>query len=174
VSALSVFTLVWGIGREAGLPDSSPWKTAFAVFLLALALLEISGIRIRRSLFRRQTPKELPIRYGARLGPFLWGLDTGSVVSTYRVSLASWAALLVVLMGASGPIVGLSYALAFCVPLAVLTIAPTLGSRPSWALAGVPTHDLVHRLLARSSATVLLGAVLMVAWATTALLSIPY
>jgi hypothetical protein len=38
----------------------------------------------------------------------------------------------------------------------------------------VPTHDLTHRLLARSSATVLLGAVLMVAWATSALLSIPY
>jgi hypothetical protein len=48
-------------------------------------------------------------------------LDTGSVVSTYRVSAASWAALALVLAHQGPAWVGFVYAAAFVLPLIVLT-----------------------------------------------------
>lgn len=50
-------------------------------------------------MIRRQTPKEWMQRLHPRAVGLLWGLDTGTMVSTFRVSAASWAALILFAVG---------------------------------------------------------------------------
>lgn len=72
----------------------------------------------------RQTPKMITYRRGAMLGAFVWGLDTGTAVSTFRVSATTWAALGLAVLGVAPPLTGLAYGAGFAVPLAVAILLP--------------------------------------------------
>jgi hypothetical protein len=66
----------------------------------------------------RQTPKVLahdPQRWW--VPPLLWGIDTGLVVTTYRVSFCSWLLLILTITGFAPGWVGLAYGLGFTIPL---------------------------------------------------------
>jgi hypothetical protein len=72
---------------------------------------------------RRQTPKQLWHEAGDNVWviPVLWGLDTGTIWSTYRVSATSWILLLASLLQVAAPWAGTVYGLAFSIPLVVST-----------------------------------------------------
>ena len=72
----------------------------------------------------RQTPKMITYRRGAKLGAFVWGLDTGTAVSTFRVSATTWAALGLTVLGIAPPLTGMAYGIGFAVPLAVAVLVP--------------------------------------------------
>ncbi|HEY3685153.1 MAG TPA: hypothetical protein VGL93_19135 [Streptosporangiaceae bacterium] len=72
----------------------------------------------------RQTPKMITYRRGAMLGAFVWGLDTGTAVSTFRVSATTWAALGLTVLGIAPPLTGVAYGIGFAVPLAVAVLVP--------------------------------------------------
>jgi cytochrome c biogenesis protein CcdA len=126
VSATLVFAGAWLLGRKYLGDVSNRAALGAAVLLLLAAIADLVYPRIRCSLLRRQTPKRLVGRYSPPVGSFLWGLDTGTVLSTYRASAASFAALALMLAG-WGPVwTGVAYAAGFCLPIAILmaTTAP--------------------------------------------------
>lgn len=114
-SATAVFAVVAIIGISLTPP-------LLALMLLLLAVSDLAFPRIRVTLLRRQTPQGLPYLSASVVG-LVWGLDTGSVVSTYRASAASWSALLLQLAGWGEWWTGAVYAAGFCIPLAVLTFS---------------------------------------------------
>lgn len=94
---------------------------------------------------RRQTPKALVYsgRIDRGLGTFIWGLDTGSAFSTYRVSFGTFAVFGAGLLGFAPGWIGLAYAAGFLVPLISF-----IGSRPG--SANSRTHGIttwLHRHL---------------------------
>lgn len=95
--------------------------------LAALAALELTSVR--RGLLQRQTPRELPRVFGPRVGAMLWGLDTGSMVSTVRTTFGTHAVLILCVAGVAGGWTGVAYAVGFCVPLGVSLYAPLFGGR---------------------------------------------
>lgn len=93
----------------------------------ALAVLDVAAVRARslcKITMRRQTPKNLIYRYGDRVGPLIWGLDTGLAVTTFRVAGATWAVLGLSLLNLVPWWLGLVYAMGFCVPVATATLVP--------------------------------------------------
>lgn len=72
----------------------------------------------------RQTPKVL-LHMGQAfwVTPLFWGLDTGSIWSTYRVSFCSWLLLLLAILGLAPEWAGILYGLAFVVPLSMVMYA---------------------------------------------------
>ncbi|GGQ60219.1 hypothetical protein [Couchioplanes azureus] len=74
---------------------------------------------------RRQTSKELGQRAGLPwwVAPLIWGLDTGLMWSTFRVSSTTWVLLAAVALHVAPPWSGLVAGTAFAVPLAVAVLA---------------------------------------------------
>lgn len=154
ISATAVFALVAYVGDAIALGRSFVAGVLVATILVLLAAVEILPFPIRRSVCRRQTPKVLVSRYHRSVGGFLWGLDTGTVVSTYRVSVASWATLVLCATGRGGPWIGMFYGLGFCVPLAVVLLSWAVPRAPSWLFAKQETAN-VFDLISRSAPRVL-------------------
>lgn len=70
----------------------------------------------------RQTPKRLQfLGEHTWITPYAWGVDTGLVVTTYRVSFCSWLLLLLALIGIAPPWAGVIYGMSFAIPLLVMT-----------------------------------------------------
>lgn len=138
-----------------------------AVFVIA----DLAHPHVSCSLVRRQTPRTLVGRIPEPLAGLLWGLDTGSVLSTYRASAASWAALSLTLAGIAPSWVGLLYACGFCLPLAIIVWASgvswldqpleTLGLNPRAA------QRFVERLTAIGRLTRMVAALAMTALAAS-------
>jgi hypothetical protein len=87
----------------------------------------------------RQTPKAFAHTSGEWwVTPLLWGLDTGMIWTTYRVSCCSWLLLLLAVLGIALASAGLVYGLAFSIPLLVMVHWPASAdgscqiSRPHW------------------------------------------
>lgn len=125
LSALGIYAFVSWLG--AALPAAlrtAPvtWMTA-AGMLAVLALFDLGAFGLRTPMWRRQTPKELYHRFGPSTGALLWGLDTGLVVTTFRVTSLSWAALALTALGLLPWWSGLLYAIGFTVPAAALVLA---------------------------------------------------
>lgn len=89
--------------------------------LLAAADAGIGGMR--PPMVRRQTPKDR-VGLPAWLRGLIWGLDTGTMVSTFRTSTATWAALTWLLLLGGPWWVGAAYAAAFCLPLVLWVSVP--------------------------------------------------
>ena len=105
--------------------------TVAAACLAALAALELTSVR--RGPLRRQTSPQWPRVFGPRVGAMLWGLDTGSMVSTVRTTFGAHAVLVACVAGVAGGWAGVAYAGGFCLPLAVLLYRPLAGgSAPTW------------------------------------------
>ncbi len=85
---------------------------------MAVALLTVFAAlehtKLRRSLVLRQTPNGLPRHLGDIVGAAAWGLDTGSMLSTYRISFATWGTIVLCVAGFGGPQLGVAYGLGFC------------------------------------------------------------
>lgn len=128
--AASVFFAGVALGgdalRSAGLPTVAMLAGAGSL-LLFCAILDVTVPGSKCSIIRRQTPRRLVNEHHPIRGGFFWGLDTGSVISTYRASAASWAAVIMVVAGWAPIWGGLVYAAGFCVPM---LIAVTLYSPP--------------------------------------------
>lgn len=131
VSAFAVYAALWQLGAWLlGDARSSQrvWLVAAAVLGLLLAL---DAWRARRPgavgpSWRRQTPKHFVYDYGSISAALLWGLDAGLVVTTYRVTSLSWAALVVAFFGLVPWWSGLAYAAGFAVPVLVaILLVPT-------------------------------------------------
>ena len=83
-------------------------------------------------------------RFGS-WGAFLWGIDTGTAVTTFRVSVATWAAFALAFLHVLPFWSGLIYGAAFFIPL-VIVIALPVGSRNSAIYA---TGSIVRSLTQR-------------------------
>lgn len=92
--------------------------------------LDIYSARCKRTRFcplslSRQTPKSLLYSsLNARFGVLLWGLDTGSVVSTFRVSAVTWIAVAAAALGIAPAWIGVLYAVGFLLPLTLVVTIP--------------------------------------------------
>ncbi len=120
-SSLVVFATASAIGQLAVRTVPAELRVA-GVLAALLASMVVDGYTIRRKTWcpatpNRQTPKMIYYRHGARRAALAWGLDTGLVVTTYRVSSMSWALLLLGLMGVTPWWIGLAYSAGFVVPL---------------------------------------------------------
>jgi len=120
-SSVTVFMVFAFVGQS--LRASAVWHVLLPASLVVCAVMDVVFPRIRCSIFRRQTPRDLMARTTPRIGAFLWGLDTGSVFSTFRASSGAWAALAVAAAGWAPPWIGFLYAIGFGGPLALLVCA---------------------------------------------------
>lgn len=99
--------------------------------LLVIAVAALAGIVIdsRAASQRhwtlgvaRQTPKHFQfLGEHAWIASYAWGVDTGLVVTTYRVSFCSWLLLLLALLGIAPPWAGVICGIFFAVPLVAVT-----------------------------------------------------
>ncbi|MFF1477151.1 hypothetical protein ACFVYD_06175 [Streptomyces sp. NPDC058301] len=105
----------------------------------AVAGMVLDARAIKRGSFtvglRRQTAKTLSDDSGPTPGwvtPLLWGLDTGLVWTTFRMSCASWVLLVSGLLTIAPQWAGLVYGVFFGIPLIVATLTgdPTGIGRP--------------------------------------------
>lgn len=106
-------------------PPRAPAWLAAAGALGLLLVMDLARIRAPGALgpsWRRQTPKGLEDRHGPVTAALLWGLDAGLVVTTFRVTSLSWAALAVAALGLVPWWSGLVYALGFVVPLGAMIL----------------------------------------------------
>lgn len=171
LAALVMFAAVHALGSSVA-QQSRLWTTSVVVALGLAALIDLALPGIRISVFRRQTPKSLPSILPPPLAGFLWGLDTGTVVSTFRTSMASWAALVVTFAGIVPWWAGLTYGAAFSLPLmgAIWTTRPQASVSPSRLRARFAQLDTGVLLfgLGRASRTVrVVSAMVAVLAATT-------
>ena len=123
LASVAVFALVSVCGTLLRSALSIPLGTLLVVVLIASAVCDLVFPRLRPTLLNRQTPRNLTDRFSQRTTGFLWGLDAGTVVSTFRSSAASWAALALTFAGWGPWWTGLAYASAFCVPLGLLIVS---------------------------------------------------
>ncbi|MEU6035896.1 hypothetical protein ABZ801_10840 [Actinomadura sp. NPDC047616] len=131
-----------------------------AVGVLAVCLIIDTGIfGLRTPMLRRQTPQQYFFRYGAARGALLWGLDTGLVVTTFRVTSLTWASLTVTLLGLVPWWAGIAYAAGFVLPSAVFVLVVPRSSDPENAPEPVWLMDRIRdwEPWVRRSAPVLLG-----------------
>ena len=134
-----------------------------AAVLAGLLVIDTGVLGLRAPTWRRQTPKQLLYRLGSARAAFVWGLDAGLVVTTFRVTSLSWAALTVTVLGLVPWWVGIAYALGFTVPLGMMMLAVPRRVDPTGATDPEPVW-LVDRIL-RSRAALGLSDLLMLAGA---------
>jgi hypothetical protein len=141
-----------------------PWRLALAgAGLLSLAAADLRSIS--RSTYcpigrRRQTPRALLRRYHMLAVATLWGLDTGLVVTTFRVAAVSWGALYLAALGLSPRWTGLAYGAGFAAPLLLLLFRPRLGLA---ARAAAPADPGLEAMLGMRSVAQGCSAALLVA-----------
>jgi hypothetical protein len=102
----------------------------FEVRVWACAVAAVCGVAIDTRAFvrrtfslciARQTPKSMAHDRNRRwwLTPLLWGVDTGTMMSTYRVSFSSWVVLFSALLVVAPAWSGLLFGACFGIPLIV-------------------------------------------------------
>jgi hypothetical protein len=113
--------LRWGDWADGGPRHTfAARETASCAALSAALLLDAYSLKHKTwcpITPRRQTPKAILHRYGARRAATAWGLDAGLVFTTYRVSSISWVLLALAPVGVTPWWAGLGYAAGFLVPL---------------------------------------------------------
>jgi hypothetical protein len=144
VASATTFALAWLIGTLAGRLPASTGGLRIAIAVGPFAVLEAVELARGRSVCalgpRRQTPKSIASRRGPMAAGLAWGLDTGTVISTYRTSAVSWAALGATVLGMGAPWLGCVYAAAFVVPLVLLTSAAAWSRGVRARLTGELSH----------------------------------
>jgi hypothetical protein len=159
VSAIAAFASAHGIGVL-----THSIRRGWADWLLAAVLgwcvsVDLTFPRLRPTLINRQTPLGWAGRFPKPIAGLLWGLDTGSVVSTFRASAASWAALGLTVAGWGPWWGGAAYALGFGVPLAFLTATyPVSGCHDRRAGWRTCSTEAVVPMLGRAGRYVRLAA----------------
>ncbi|GII95823.1 hypothetical protein [Sinosporangium siamense] len=121
-----------------------PRDTAIAICVAAtLIAIGVDFHAIRNNTYsiglKRQTAKSLAHQEGRPwwLTPLMWGLDTGMIWSTFRVSCTSWVLLLSALLNVAPQWSGLVYGLSFGVPLLAVVIMENLAKSTESAMPGM-------------------------------------
>jgi hypothetical protein len=170
-SAAMVFAVVYFAGRafRSAIPFSI--DPLLLLPLVVFAAIDLSYPRVRPTLLRRQTPRSLSGRFSYPITGLLWGVDTGTVLSTFRASAASWAALALSFAGWGSWWTGIAYAAGFCLPLAVFvaTYPVTGAAEGARGWRNRPTESLVTTLLGALSYLRLTSAAVAVAAVTVVL-----
>jgi hypothetical protein len=127
-SSSAVFAALYGIGAVWGehLPAVARHWAAVGL-LIVCAVADVAMLVAGRTYsigWSRQTPRRAVYQLGDRYGALVWGLDTGLVVTTFRISAATWAALGLALLNVAPAWTGLAYGLGFVLPLAVSVLRP--------------------------------------------------
>ncbi|HVL97037.1 MAG TPA: hypothetical protein VM266_14355 [Solirubrobacteraceae bacterium] len=150
LSATLIVMVAGALGRQAA--ERLPEIAAAVIATGAIALLLVADRRwlgLRLPMLRRQTPKDL-VGLPPLVRALVWGLDTGTMVSTFRTSGVTWAALLLALLGAAPAWAGAAYAAGFCLPLLAAVAGPAASGRHSYADAALPDGVCAsQRLIAR-------------------------
>jgi hypothetical protein len=168
VGAVTIFAVVGLLAAWTGIMRLPfEWRLAFAgAGLLPLALVDIHASRKGRCCpigRRRQTPRTLMRHYPMDVVATVWGLDTGLVITTFRVAAVTWAALLLVALGLSSRWAGIGYAAGFTLPFLILLWRPRL-ERAAHAMHDVASTDpgldamLRHRSMVQACSAALLLA----------------
>jgi hypothetical protein len=148
--AVATFAAVNAMGMALG-STSLPfrWRIAIAsAGLLPLAAVDVAAIA--KSTYcpigwRRQTPRILLRRHTVAAVASIWGLDTGLVVTTFRVAAVSWGALAFGALGLSPQWTGLGYGLGFALPFLILVCRPHLGRASRLAVSADPGLEALLR-----------------------------
>lgn len=137
ISSVAIFALSSVAGNVVRTAFSLPIELLIVFVLVLCVAADLAFPRVRLTLIRRQTPLSLA-RFPEPITGLLWGMDTGTVVSTYRASAASWAALILTFAGWGPWWTGIFYAAAFCTPLGLLIASYPLnqaaGDGEGWRL----------------------------------------
>lgn len=126
--------------REASEEDDYRARLAIAgVVLFACLVLDSGKLGIATPMWRRQTPQRLFYMFGPSKGALLWGLDTGLMVTTYRVTSLTWAALALSFVGLLPWWSGVAYAAGFVIPSTVFILLVPFHtgadiSEPHWVM----------------------------------------
>lgn len=137
ISSSAIAAAVWLVGREVASQFSL--ASRLTTVSVTTAIIGIWAYR-RPSIFgpfvTRQTPRLLKERRG---GVFIWGLDTGLMVTTVRITFLTWIALLISAVGFATWTSLYAYALGFVVPLTVMVVfvRPRHGREPDWLAYGM-------------------------------------
>jgi hypothetical protein len=113
------------------------------VVLLACALLDSGKLGFGTPMWRRQTPRRLFIMFGPAKGALLWGLDTGLMVTTFRVTSLTWATLALAVLGLLPWWAGVAYAAGFVIPIAVLVLLVPARHNPGRAAEAHWVMDVI-------------------------------
>lgn len=119
----------------------------------ACFLMNGERFRLATPMWKRQAPQRLFYMFGPIRGAFLWGLDTGLMVTTFRITSLTWATLSLCLLGLIPWWSGTAYAVGFIVPttVAVLLIPPRSAPKfqePTWLLGRISQYVGVVYMLA--------------------------
>ena len=123
-----VTALLYQIGiLFAGHIDDRSAVAVCVVAALVAAGFDVRALRIGSYApgLRRQTSKELGQRDSLPrwVAPMIWGLDTGLMWSTFRVSSTTWVLLAAALLNVAPQWSGLVFGTAFAGPLTVAVVA---------------------------------------------------
>lgn len=151
-SSSAVFGALYGIGAVWGQHLPTTARHGAAVLLLAAcAAADVAMLWAGRTYsvgWSRQTPRRAVHQLGDRLGALVWGLDTGLVVTTFRISAATWAALGLAALNVAPAWAGFAYGIGFVGPLAVSVLRPRGRTErpadPSW-LPGILVSGTAER-----------------------------
>jgi small-conductance mechanosensitive channel len=67
--------------------------------LLACFVVNGDIFTVLPPMLRRQTPQRVFYMFGPVRGALIWGLDTGLMITTYRITATTWATLALVALG---------------------------------------------------------------------------
>lgn len=156
LSALGFYGALWLAGAWMFRTHEASPKMWLIGGIVTAALFALDMLRTRAGCtlgpsWHRQTPKRYMDHHKATTAAFAWGLDTGLVFTTFRVSSLSWAALSVTALGLVPWWAGAAYAVGFGVPLLVATLAVPARSDPTGETDPEPTW-LVQRLFDATNA----------------------
>ena len=159
VAAFVVFAITSFVGAAFGFGQIPGAGRVIVAVLVCAAMCAVDVASLRQPslcmlTFRRQTPKALEDRYGRHVGPLLWGIDTGSAVTTIRVSAATWAALVLGLLQLAPWWTGLAYGVGFCMPLGLAALLPPWRSAPQSGSPGEPLWIQIALTRARLAAKI--------------------
>lgn len=180
ISAVLTFGAVGVVVGTAGSVVLPERVSLIVVAVLALGAAGLDLYSARRQWLSpaglsRQTPKSLLYsQTHPRLAVLFWGFDTGTAVSTFRVSAATWIVFIGAALGVAPIWVGISYAAGFSVPLVLALIVPLADRAP----AGSGTRRLTamlhaHVQTAQGTCSVLLLAGAVALMAASSVLALP-
>lgn len=123
IGAATAMTVTMAVGGELAarlVPQSVLVGSLAGVAFLASALdLRAAATAEYACGLRRQTPRRLLQDTGLPwwVTPVIWGADTGTLVTTFRVTHATWVILLACFVGSAPPWIGILMGVWFVLPL---------------------------------------------------------
>jgi hypothetical protein len=113
------------IGQGARLVLSNTSCTAILVSIALVAattdlIIAVTGVRAFSIGLSRQTPELLKREDNPILVSLLWGVNTGSGLSTFRVTALVWVVMVAAVAGFAPWWIGSVYAAGFIIPLAAI------------------------------------------------------